>query len=440
MVAEKKKFSIVQLLFMSMGFFGIQHGFSIQFARMSSIYEKLGATADQIPLLWLAAPLTGLIVQPIIGYMSDRTWCRLGRRRPYFLMGAILSTIALIIMPNSPTLWVAAGMLWVLDASINISMEPFRAFVADLLPKEQVSTGYSVQTFLIGIGGGLGFFIASYDWLAKFPGLSAIAPTSIHIQFYLCALIFLGFVLFTVFTTPEYPPEDLKAFREENAKTKGFFNNIKAFYSELYKCLWEMPKPMKRLAWVQFFTWMGLFCMWMMYSVAVARHIFGATDPQSPLYEQGISAASSSMQIYQYVSMIFALMMVFIARKIGAVYTHTIGLLCGGLGLVSLLFIKDPGYLYLSMVGVGVAWATTLAMPYAILVSYIPKEKYGIYMGIFNFFIVIPEILASLLLGFVMRNFLGNSQLGVVILGGVFMLIAAVIVQSLKKFDTKKVA
>jgi maltose/moltooligosaccharide transporter len=430
---KKPKLGMWQLINMSIGFFGIQHGFSIQFARMSSIYEKLGATPDQIPFLWLAAPMTGLIIQPIIGYLSDRTWCAFGRRRPYFMVGAILATIALWVMPNSSSLWMAAGMLWVLDASINISMEPFRAFVADKLPHKQIPTGYAMQTILIGIGGALGFWIASRDWLAIFPSLSKYVSSSIHMQFYICAFMFLGGVLYTVLTSPEYPPEDMEAFRKHNRENRG----LKHWATETYSCIFHMPPAMKRLAWVQFFSWMGLFCMWIFYSVAVAHHVFGATDEHSALYETGIRTASATMTMYQMVSMFFAFTIPLIARKIGAVYTHTIGLVCAALGLLSIYIIKDPNMLYLSMIGVGIGWGTILSMPYAILVSHVPRQKYGIYMGIFNMFIVIPEIISSLVLGWFMKNVFHNNHMYAIVLGGFFLLIAAIIVQTLHGYEVK---
>jgi maltose/moltooligosaccharide transporter len=432
----KKKLNLLQLLAMSFGFFGIQHGFSIQFAKMSVIYEKLGASADQIPFLWLAAPLTGLIIQPIIGYLSDRTWGPLGRRRPYFLTGAILATIALFFMPSASSLWMAAGLLWMLDASINVSMEPFRAFVADKLPKSQIAAGYAMQTFMIGIGGSLGFVIASTDWLVKFPQLAAIAPSSLHLQFYICGVIYLFAVLLTVFSTPEDPPDDLHLPQTSDKKTLSVAN----WASETWACLTDMPPAMKRLAGVQFFTWMGLFCMWIFYSVAVAHHVFGATDPHSALYDKGVAAAGSSMSVYQLVSTIFALMIPMIATKMSRVTIHTLGLSAAGLGLLSLWFIKDPALLIFPMIGVGIGWATILSMPYAILVDFIPKEKYGIYMGIFNMFIVIPEILSSLALGWMMQHVFHNNHMLAIALGGGFMLIAAILVQSLKQFESGRIA
>jgi maltose/moltooligosaccharide transporter len=434
-VSIKKKMSLLQIMAMSVGFFGIQHGFSIQFAKMSVIYEKLGASPDQIPFLWLAAPLTGLFIQPIIGYLSDRTWGPLGRRRPYFLTGAILATVALLFMPNASSLWMAAGLLWMLDASINVSMEPFRAFVADKLPTEQISTGYAMQTFMIGIGGSLGFIIASTDWMHQYPALKGIAPSSLHLQFYICAAIYLVAVLFTVISTPEDPPEDLH-LEQSNPSDGGI--SVQSWAKETWHCLKGMPEPMKRLAGVQFFTWMGLFCMWIFYSVAVAHHVFGATDPHSALYDKGVAAAGNSMSVYQLVSTFFALCIPMLASKFSRVTIHTIGLIAAGLGLLSIWFIKDPALLLFPMIGVGIGWATILSMPYALLVDYIPKARYGIYMGLFNMFIVIPEILSSLGLGWVMQHVFHNNHMLAIAMGGGFLLIAAILVQSLKQFDQKK--
>jgi len=434
---KKQKFSILQIVLLSLGFFGIQAGFSIQFARVTPLFESLGALANQIPWYWLAAPLTGFIVQPIVGYMSDRTWGGFGRRRPYIFIGTILSVLALFIMPNTNFLWSAVLTFWLLSFAIDFCMQPFRAFVADVLPEEQVATGYSIQTILIGIGGGLGFWIAGRDWLAMLPSLKVFADTSVHLQFYIVGIVFLVAILFTVFTTKEYPPDDMDAFLKLKAQNTGIVGEFKGFFKELFISLKEMPPLMKKLASVQFFTWLGLFCMWMFYSVAVAKFIFKATEIGSPLYEKGVSFASDTMASYQLVATIFAFFMPWLVKKISAVGVHTIGLVAAGLGLLSIFFISDPFYLYFSMFGVGLAWATTLAMPYTILVSLIPKEKYGIYMGIFNFFIVIPQILAALFLGQIMKRFMENNELYVVLLGGVFMLIAVVFLQGIRKYNKK---
>lgn len=428
----KKTVSFLRVLAMSFGFFGIQHGFSIQFAKMSVIYEKLGANPDQIPFLWLAAPLTGLLLQPIIGYLSDRTWGPLGRRRPYFLGGAILASIALFFMPNASSLWMAAGFLWLLDASINISMEPFRAFVADQLPAEQVADGYAMQTFMIGLGGALGFWIASVDWFQKAPWLSAFVPSSLHLQFYLCGLIYLLSIIVTVVTNPEKRPPE-----EELNPAGGQGLSLGNWAHETWDSLRNMPEAMKKLAWVQIFTWIGLFCMWIYYSVAVAHHVFGATDPHSPLYDKGVAAASSSMLVYQTVSMFFALAIPFISRRVGKVTLHTTGLLLAGVGLLSVWFIRDPNWLWLPMIGVGLGWGTILSMPYAILVEHIPQERYGMYMGLFNMFIVLPEIISSLGLGWIMQNVFHNNHMLAIALGGACMLFAAILLQSLRRFESQ---
>ncbi|HQH80792.1 MAG: Major Facilitator Superfamily protein [bacterium ADurb.Bin270] len=436
---QKKRVSILRIVLLSLGFFGIQGGFSIQFARVTPIFEKLGALANEIPWYWLAAPLTGFIVQPVVGYMSDRTWGALGRRRPYILFGTILSVLALFIMPNTTFLWTAVLNFWLLSFAIDFCMQPFRAFVADILPEEQVATGYSIQTILIGIGGGVGFWVAARDWLEIFPSLSIVASSSLQLQFYITGIIFLATIIITVISTKEYPPEDMEAFLKMKGKSKGIGAEFKSFFRELFVSLKEMPPLMRKLSGVQFFTWLGFFCMWMFYSVSVAKYIFGAAEIGSELYEKGVSFASDTMVAYQVVATAFAFLMPYLVKKITAVGVHTFGLVAAGIGLLSIYFISDPFYLYIAMIGVGFAWATTLAMPYTILVSLIPPQKYGIYMGIFNFFIVIPQILAALTLGRIMKTFLGNNEMAVVLLGGVFMFVAAVVLQSLRRYN-KRVA
>src|ERR1700737_4166364 len=364
--------SFWQIWNMTFGFLGIQFGWALQMANMSAIYEYLGADAHQIPILWLAAPLTGLLVQPVIGHLSDRTWNRLGRRRPYFLTGALLASFALIAMPHSGTLWMAAGLLWVMDASINISMEPFRAFVADLLPPEQRTRGYAMQGLFIGVG----------------------------------AFAFLAAVLWTVFTTREHPPEDLEAFRRMKAESAGF----RAAVVEIFHDVLAMPRTMRRLAWAQIFTWLGFFCMWLYFGVAVARNIFGGT-PGTPAYDQGIAWAGDCFAMYSAVCFAFSFALPAVAARLGRRLTHGLCLLMGAIGLVSVAVIDDRYLLLLPMVGVGVAWASTLAMPYAILAGALPAGKTGISMGIFNFFIFIPAIVASLGFGWVMAHLLGNNRL-----------------------------
>jgi maltose/moltooligosaccharide transporter len=428
-----------QIWNMAFGFLGIQFGWALQMANMSAIYEYLGADAHQIPMLWLAAPLTGLLVQPIIGHLSDRTWNRLGRRRPYFLAGALLASFALIAMPHSSALWMAAGLLWIMDASINISMEPFRAFVADLLPPEQRTRGYAMQALFIGLGAVIASMLPwlLYDLFppgsesAASAGAGKTIPMAVRVAFYIGAVAFLTAVLWTIFTTREYPPEDLEAFRRMKAEKTGF----RAAVVEIAHDFLAMPLTMRRLAWVQIFSWLGFFCMWLYFGVAVARNIFGGT-PGTPEYDQGIAWAGNCFAMYSAVCFAFSFALPLLARRLGRRLTHALCLLAGALGLVSVAAIDDRYLLLLPMVGVGVAWASTLAMPYAILAGSLPPGKTGIYMGIFNFFIVIPEIMAALGFGTLLERLLtddsalvqllgGDNRLTVVVIGGLSLAIAA---------------
>jgi maltose/moltooligosaccharide transporter len=425
---EKPTRSFWQIWNMSFGFFGIQFGWGLQMANMSAIYEYLGARADQIPILWLAAPLTGLLVQPIIGHASDHTWGRLGRRRPYFLAGAILSSLALILMPRSSVLWMAAGLLWILDASINISMEPFRAFVADLLPEQQRTRGFAMQSLFIGLGA----VIASAmpwmlsNWFHLGAGAAGHAiPLTVRVSFYSGAAVFLGAVLWTIVTTREYPPEDLETFRQRQAEKRGWLTNA----GEILDSIAEMPCTMRQLAPVQILTWLGLFCMWLYFPVAVARNVFGAPDTASPLYSSGVEWAGICFGLYSAVCFAFSFFLPAMARSLGRKHTHSLCLIAGGLGLISVAFIHEKYILLLPMLGVGVAWASTLAMPYSVLAGSLPKEKTGVYMGIFNFFIVTPEIIASLFFGWVMNHMLHNNRLTALVAGGSFMLLAALLMQ-----------
>lgn len=425
---EKPTKSFWQIWNMSFGFFGIQFGWGLQMANMSAIYEYLGARADQIPILWLAAPLTGLIVQPIIGHASDHTWGRLGRRRPYFLTGALLSSFALILMPRSSVLWMAAGLLWILDASINISMEPFRAFVADLLPEQQRTRGFAMQSLFIGLGAviasGLPWMLTNWFHLSGGSSSNAI-PLTVRISFHAGAAVFLGAVLWTIFTTKEYPPEDLEAFRQMKAEKRGLVANSK----EIFDSVARMPQTMRQLAPVQILTWLGLFCMWLYFPVAVARNVFGAPDTASPLYSAGIEWAGLCFGLYSAVCFAFSFFLPGMARALGRKHTHSLCLIAGGLGLIAVALIHDKYVLLLTMVGVGIAWASTLAMPYSVLAGSLPKEKTGVYMGIFNFFIVTPEIIASLFFGWVMNHLLHNNRLTAVVSGGCFMIVAALLMQ-----------
>jgi maltose/moltooligosaccharide transporter len=425
---EKPNKSFWQIWNMSFGFFGIQFGWGLQMANMSAIYEYLGARADQIPILWLAAPLTGLIVQPIIGHASDHTWGRLGRRRPYFLAGAILSSFALILMPRSSALWMAAGLLWILDASINISMEPFRAFVADLLPEQQRTSGFAMQSLFIGAGAviasALPWMLTNWFRLGKGAAGRAI-PLTVRLSFFLGAAVFFGAVLWTIITTKEYPLDDLDAFRSRKGEKRGLTTHA----AEIIDSIAKMPKTMRQLAPVQILTWLGLFCMWLYFPVAVARNVFGAPDASSPLYSAGVEWGGISFGLYSAVCFAFSFVLPPMARALGRKHTHSLCLAAGGIGLISVALIHNKYVLLLTMVGVGIAWASTLAMPYSVLAGSLPKEKTGVYMGIFNFFIVTPEIIASLFFGWVMSHLLGNNRLTAVVAGGCFMLIAAVLMQ-----------
>jgi maltose/moltooligosaccharide transporter len=423
---KKPRLGFWQIWNMSFGFLGIQFGWGLQMANMSPIYAKLGANPDDIPLLWLAAPMTGLIVQPIIGSMSDRTWNRLGRRRPYFLVGAILSTLALLLMPNSSALWMAAGLLWILDACINISMEPFRAFVADKLPEEQRTTGFVMQSFFIGVGASVA---SALPWLFNQLGVTGATasgiPLTVKYSFYLGAVAFLGAVLWTIVTTDEYPPEDLEAFRREKRESASFGHRV----SEITSAVRQMPTTMKQLAVVQVFTWLGLFCMWLFFGLAVAKHVFGASDPQSELFNRGVEWGGLAFTVYSVVCFAVSFALPPLARLTSRKFVHTLALLCGAVGLISVYFIHDKNLLLLSMVGVGIAWASILSMPYAILSGSLPPARMGVYMGIFNFFIVLPEITAALTFRPIVKYVFGNSEVAVVVMGGVFLAVAALLVQ-----------
>jgi len=425
---DKPNKSFWQIWNMSFGFFGIQFGWGLQMANMSAIYEYLGARADQIPILWLAAPLTGLVVQPIIGHASDHTWGRLGRRRPYFLTGAVLSSLALILMPHSSVLWMAAGLLWILDASINISMEPFRAFVADLLPERQRTRGFAMQSLFIGLGSviasALPWMLTNWFHLGK-DTAGHVIPQTVRLSFFMGAAVFFIAVLWTIITTKEYPPDDLEAFQRMKGEERGIAANAR----DILESIARMPATMRQLAPVQILTWLGLFCMWLYFPVAVARNVFAASDTASPLYSAGVEWGGICFGLYSAVCFVFSFLLPPLAKAIGRKHTHSLCLVAGGLGLISVAFIHNKYVLLLTMVGVGIAWASTLAMPYSVLAGSLPKEKTGVYMGIFNFFIVTPEIIASLFFGWVMSHLLGNNRLTAVVAGGGFILIAAILMQ-----------
>ena len=497
---QKPRLSFWQIWNMSFGFLGIQFGFALQNANVSRIFETLGANIDEIPILWIAAPVTGLIVQPIIGHMSDKTWGRLGRRRPYFLVGAILATVALFIMPNSPALWVAAGMLWMLDASINISMEPFRAFVGDVLPSEQRTVGFSMQSFFIGIGAVVASALPYM--MTNWFGISNVAPEgqipiSVKLSFYIGGVAFLGAVLWTVFSSKEYPPEEMAKFAETESKNSKhvydeklieanklyrngliftvigvalfllfdlfiymdyglavFFGGIAVFgliqilvgflttqkkaemgLVEVINDLYKMPKTMVQLAYVQFFTWFGLFAMWIYTTPAVTHHVYGATDTTSALYNQGADWVGVLMSVYNGFAAVMAFLLIWLAKRTSRKTVHMISLIIGGISLLSFYVIKDPSILLFSELGIGLAWASILAMPYAILTGALPQHKMGIYMGIFNFFIVIPQITAAAILGFCVRSIFANEAIYALVLGGISMIIAGLLVMKVKDED-----
>ncbi|HRG23836.1 MAG TPA: MFS transporter [Chitinophagaceae bacterium] len=423
----KPQLSLVQIINMSVGFFGIQFGWDLQRANMGRIYENLGANPDEVPLLFLAAPLTGLLVQPIIGYMSDRTWHpRWGRRRPFFMIGAILSSIALIFMPHSSALWMAAGLLWVLDVFGNVAMEPFRAFVTDQLPDSQVNRGFIMQSLMIGLGGSIA---SALPWIMKniFNSNNTAAqggiPDNVKWSFYIGSFFFISSVLYTVFTTKEYPPSDLDFKKKPNEKGKGFMGGV----NEILHALTNMPKRMRIVSLIQFFTWPGLFLMWFYYTTAVAVNVFHGKDASDPVYAEGADFGSLTLSFYSVVTFLFALVLPAIADKLGRKVTHSLCLMAGAIGLISVNFIHDKNLLFVAMVGIGIAWASILSMPYAMLSGCLPKEKVGIYMGIFNFFIVLPEIIASLGFGWLMKNVLHNDRMSALTIGGCLMIIAAAI-------------
>lgn len=422
---HKPRLTLSQIINMSVGFFGIQFGWDLQRANMGPIYNVLGANADEIPLLFLAAPLTGLLVQPVIGYLSDRTWHpRWGRRRPYFFIGAVLSSIALVIMPHSSYLWMAAGLLWVLDTFGNVAMEPFRAFVADKLPDSQLNRGFVMQSLMIGLGGSIA---SALPWLfSKIGNVENVAAEgviadNVKYSFYIGAFFFLTAVLYTVFTSKEYPPADLPGKEKAKEEGKGLMGAIR----EILSAIVNMPPRMRAIALIQFFTWPGLFLMWFYYSTAVAYNVFGATSTTDKAFGDGRDFAGLTLAYYNIVTFAFAFILPFIADKLGRKLTHSICLLFGAAGLISVAFVKDRYMLYGCMTGVGIAWTSILSMPYAMLSGVLPANKIGIYMGIFNFFIVLPEIIASLGFKWIMNNILNNDMMLAVQVGGFLMILAA---------------
>lgn len=415
---------------------GIQFGFGLQNANVSRIFETLGASIDQIPILWIAAPLTGLLVQPIIGYCSDRTWGRLGRRRPYFLAGAILSSLALLIMPNSPYLWVAAGMLWILDASINISMEPFRALVADNLPSSQRTSGFAVQTFFIGVGSvvasAMPYLLTNVFGVAN-TAPEGVIPPSVKYSFYAGGVVFLLTILWTVWRTREYSPEQLTRF--ERAANANATEDSQAPAGHLLRDIVQMPKTMRQLAIVQFFSWFALFAMWIYTTSAVTSHLYGTTDSASALYNEGADWVGICFATYNGISALAAFVLPWLATRIGRKGVHAFCLALGGVSLIGMNLIDDPRWLLLNMVGIGFAWASILCMPYAILAGALPARRMGFYMGVFNFFIVLPQVLAAGILGYFTREFFAGDAMLALALGGGSMLLAALMTLRVKDLD-----
>jgi maltose/moltooligosaccharide transporter len=500
----KPRLGFWQIWNMSFGFLGIQFGFALQNANVSRIFETLGASIEDIPILWVAAPVTGLIIQPIIGHLSDTTWGRLGRRRPYFLAGAILASLSLILMPNSPTLWIAAGMLWIMDASINVSMEPFRAFVGDMLPSDQRTAGFAMQSFFIGVGAvvasSLPYMMTNWLGIANTAAEGQIPP-SVQYSFYIGAVVFFLAVLVTVVTTKEYSPEELAAFEQAEKQQSNTPAPVNATSTEELdaqsfqkKAIWSlpigialvaivawlnlekelyiagvgvvvyglvqfyvgirvkakkaisglvsivhdlntMPKTMGQLALVQFFSWFALFAMWIYTTGAVTSHVYGTTDTTSALYNDGADWVGVLFSVYNGFSALVAFLLPVLAKYTSRKTTHMIALVGGGLGLISVYFFKDPYLLIISMLGVGLAWSSILAMPYAILSGALPANKMGVYMGIFNFFIVIPQILAASILGFFVRHLFGGESIFALVLGGISMFIAAALVLQVQDED-----
>ena len=431
-VLPKPRLSATQIFNMSMGFFGIQFGFALQNGNASRILQTFGADVEHLSLFWLAAPLTGMIVQPIIGHYSDRTWNKFGRRRPYFMAGAILTAIALILMPNSalmaslmPPIIIGAGMLMIMDASMNVAMEPFRALVADKLPESQRSFGFSMQTFLIGAGAIAGSWLPYI--LSEYIGVSKVAasgqiPDNVIYSFYVGAAILIGTILYTVLTTKEYPPEEMERYHSGNAV------EVDNSLFSIFKDFSLMPKTMKQLGLVQFFSWFALFSMWVFTTPAVAQHIYKVMpgDTTSVKFADAANWVSFLFGIYNGVSAVYALILPAIARATSMKIAHAISLVAGGAGLLSIYFISNPDYLIYSMIGIGLAWGSILSMPYAILSSSIPARKMGVYMGIFNFFITMPQIVNGFFGGLIVKNLYHGEAIYAIVMAGVFMIFGAI--------------
>jgi maltose/moltooligosaccharide transporter len=492
---KKPLLSFWQLWNMSFGYVGIQFGFALQNANVSRIFETLGAKVDEIPILWIAGPVSGLLVQPVIGYMSDKTWNRLGRRKPYFLVGAILASLALLVMPNSPGLWFAAGMLWIMDASINVTMEPMRAFVGDMLPDEQRTQGFAVQTFFIGassvVGSLMPYLLTNWFHVSNTAPAGQL-PASVKWSFYLGGVVYLLAVLWTICTVREYTPAEQEAFHGEATDAPadaepGFTLDTRRYYrsgallilgglavtfiigylawdkalyilslgacfygalevsaarryqagkrrglAELVYDLNNMPGAMKQLALSQMFTWFALFAFFIYSTAAVTSYHFGSSDPRSEAYNLGANWVGVLMSVYNGVAALVAFLLPVMARRTSRVTTHIVCLVIGGIGLCSMAFFRPPGLLIISMGALGIAWASLLTMPYAILSSVVPYRKMGVYMGMFNFFIVIPQILAAALLGLLVRTVFHGHAIDAIVMGGISMVLAAALMLRVK--------
>ncbi|MBC3931248.1 MFS transporter [Undibacterium curvum] len=432
-IVNKPTLSFWQLWNMSFGFFGIQFGFALQNANTSRIFSTLGALPDDLPLFWLAAPVTGLLVQPIIGYLSDRTWHPTwGRRRPFFFIGALLASFALLAMPHASAIWMAVVVLWLMDAAINVSMEPFRAFVGDKLAPSQQTAGFAMQTFFIGCGAVIASLLPTF--FSDVMGVSNVAldggiPDTVRYSFYAGGSIYFLAVLWTVISSEELPPQDMQKFEQQRAASKG----IAAAVREMVSGFMHMPETMIKLAVVQFFTWIALFAMWIYTTTAIAEHIFATTNSQSSSFQEAGNWVGTMFAVYNGVSALAAFLLPVLAKRSSKKLVHMLCLLAGGAGLISIYFIHTQLWLLLPMLGMGLAWASILTMPYALLASSLPQEKMGYYMGVFNFFIVIPQIVSGLLLGWVTRHWFDGQTVKTLMLGGACMIIAGLLSLMIKE-------
>lgn len=422
---RKEKLSFWQIWNMSFGFLGVQYAFGLQQANMSPIYRYLGAEEDKIPLLWLAGPITGLLIQPVIGAMSDATWHpRWGRRRPYFAIGAVLASVALILMPHSSSLWMAAGLLWILDSGANIAMEPFRAFIADKLPEEQRSTGFSMQSFFVGLGQTLANLM---PFLLPILGITMVVgsatdngiPNFVKLSFYTGAVAILVSIAITIFTTKENPPSprELESIKANRTVRSNIMEIILAFK--------EMPAAMKRLWWVKFFTWIGLPLMWQYLSLSIARHGFNAPNPTDLGFDEGVKWGSMGLAIFNIACFAVSFLLPISCDRIGRKQTHALFLAIGGLGFITMLGSNNVYFTMGCMALVGCSWASIMAMPYVLLSTAVPPQRMGVYMGIFNMFIVIPQIISMVIVPVIYHPILGGDPRHALVLAGICLLAAA---------------